>query len=132
MKTYHGSCHCGVVRYQADVDLAAGTIRCNCSLCVKKRWWGAMVKPEHFRLLAGEDALEEYTFGRHVEKHRFCRHCGVQPFVFGHSPARGDFVAINVGTLDGVSDAELAAAPVRYVDGRDDRWQDAPGVTSYL
>jgi hypothetical protein len=132
MKTYHGSCHCGAVRFEARFDLAAGTIRCNCSICTKKRWWGAMVKPQDFHLLAGEEALEEYTFGRHIEKHRFCRHCGVQPFVLGESPVRGEFVAVNVGTLDGVDDAELAAAPIRYIDGRHDRWDAAPAETRYL
>lgn len=132
MTTYHGSCHCGAVRFTADFELADGTIRCNCSLCMKKRWWGALVQPASFHLLAGEDALDEYTFGRHVEKHRFCRHCGVQPFVLGESPSRGEFVAVNVGALDGVSDAALAAAPVRYLDGRHDQWTRPPPVTGYL
>ena len=132
MNTYHGSCHCGAVRFEADFDLAAGTVRCNCSICMKKRWWGAMVEPAHFRLLAGEEALDEYTFGRHVEKHRFCRHCGVQPFVLGLSPARGEFVAVNVGALDDVPDGELAAAPVRYLDGRHDEWTTPPAVTAHL
>ena len=44
----------------------------------------------------------------------------------------GDFVGVFVSTLDDVDPVELATAPVRVADGRNDNWQNAPAEVRHL
>ena len=138
-KTYHGSCTCGAIRFACDLDLSAGTTRCNCSFCKKARFWMAFAKGDAFRLLAGAELVADYQRtppGRpapFLHLH-FCRQCGVRPFSAGPaSPELGEaFHAINLACLDDASDDELAAAPIHYADGLHDDFKHAPAVYSYL
>ena len=131
-KTYKGSCHCGKVRFEADIDLSAGTVKCNCSICAKQRAWLAAVSPSDVRLLAGEAELADYQFGPRRIHHRFCRSCGVRPFGHADGQNGGAFYAIAIATLDGVDPAQLANAPVTYVDGRHDNFAAPPAETRHL
>jgi len=57
LKTYSGSCQCGAVRFEADLDVGAGTGKCNCSICTKTRLWSIKARPEAVRLIAGDGGL---------------------------------------------------------------------------
>lgn len=138
MKTYHGSCHCGAVRFQADIDLSQGTNKCNCSICTKARAWFVLVKSDRFRLLGGADAQAEYQWTPLGKRspflhYNFCKTCGVRSFGWGeHEQFGGKFYFVSIAALDDVDPEELAAAPVKYSDGRHDRFGQAPEDTRLL
>jgi hypothetical protein len=132
MKTYSGSCHCGAVRFKADIDLSEGSMRCNCSICTKARAWFVIVKPDRLQVLAGVDAQTEYKWvppGRPASflHYRFCKTCGIRTFGLGGDEPAFYFVA--VASLDDVDREELAAAPLKFVDGRHDRTDRPPTDT---
>jgi hypothetical protein len=133
LKTYQGSCHCGRVRYEVDVDLAAGTGRCNCTFCSKNRAWNATVKPDAFRLLCEESDTSDYQFNTMSGHHRFCKTCGLHAYGDGYVEEMGGaFVVVNVACLDGVEPEELASLPIHHSDGLNNNWMNSPKVTSYL
>ncbi|HEX7887870.1 MAG TPA: GFA family protein [Ramlibacter sp.] len=130
-KTYAGSCHCGRVRFEADLDLTQPSFRCNCSICRRTRFWPAVARPEQFRLLAGEGELTEYLFNKRRNQHFFCRHCGVRAFGVGNDTPIGKMIGVNIGCLEGVSEEELAKIPIVRIDGMNDR-MEAPAFFAHL
>ena len=131
LKTYHGSCHCGAVKFEADLDLTQNTYRCNCSICRRTRFWPAVARESAFRLLAGESELTQYLFNSRKNQHYFCRHCGVRAFGVGTETPIGKMYGVNLGCLNGVTEEELSRLPIVYVDGRNDN-QSQPEFLGHL
>ena len=130
--TRTGSCHCGRIRFEVDLDADAPTGKCNCSICSKLRHWDAAVKPDAFRLLSDEADLTDYRFGAHHVHWPFCRICGTHVFSRGEIPGFGAFVSVSVACLDDLTPEHKAALPVRFANGRDDDWGHPPAVTGHL
>jgi hypothetical protein len=131
-RTYVGSCHCGAVRYEAELDLEATTYKCNCSICTKTRLWCAFVAPDAFRLLTGQDAIVDYQIGTDGAHHFFCRTCGVRPFGSFEDESAGTLYTVRLNTLDDVDDSQLCAAPIVVLDGRNDEYESSPTHTAHL
>lgn len=138
-KTYHGSCVCGTVKFEADLDLAQGTNRCNCSFCKKARFWFTFAKTGEFRLLQGAESLSSYQRtlpGKDAPflNFQFCRQCGIRGFTQGGELPQfgGAFHAINIACLDDATDEELSQAPIHYADGRGDDWNAEAEGCRYL
>ena len=115
MPQYHGSCHCGAIRFSFEQAKIEKGVRCNCSYCARR---GALmspepIPPEKFIVNAQPGALGLYQFGAKTAKHYFCKYCGIYPF---HETARvpGHFRA-NLGCVEGV---DSLALDYEVLDGR--------------
>lgn len=135
-RTYHGSCHCKAVTFEADIDLEQGTGKCNCTYCWKQRLWGAgHMQPGDFRLLSGEDMLADYSKSGDWGEghHRFCSKCGTPTHGHGSIEAMGGpYVSVSVAALDDLPVEDLIAAPVNLADGLHDNWWNKPAETRHL
>ena len=132
MKSAHqGGCHCGAVRFEVELDLSAGTAKCNCSYCAKARFWLARVEPGDIRV-SGE--ATEYRGRNPVARHFFCPRCGIHVYDHVDMPNMlgRPYVNVSVACLDNLDVDELVASPVRYGDGLNNAWGSTPRETRHL
>lgn len=106
-ETYHGSCHCGAVKFSYTGDKIEKGLRCNCSVCARK---GALMSSEvipieKLTIDAQEGSLGLYQFGARTAKHFFCKTCGIYPF---HETARAPgHYRVNLGCIDDIDTFSL-------------------------
>lgn len=115
VEKHQGSCHCGRVRYEVNLDLSQPVVACNCSMCGRSGTLLAFVPASEFTLLSGDDALQDYQFNTKVIHHLFCTSCGIKPFARGQMPDGSPTAAINVRCLD---DVDLESLTVQTFDGK--------------
>jgi hypothetical protein len=127
-RTYHGGRHCGVVRFECELDLAEG------------------YKPVQLLDLRKVAALEGDRQARCVPaaagrggalgpKHSPCLLQPLRRQAVRAGTSRllgGTFCGVNIACLDEAPPDELAAAPVIYEDGRNDDRGEPPAVTYHL
>ena len=125
MSTHTGGCHCGTVRFEADLPETVEAQSCNCSMCEKLGFIHVIVPESRFRITAGEDKITTYTFNTGVAKHTFCSVCGVKSFYRPRSNPDG--WSVNGRCLDEADGLEIVIAPF---DGRN--WEANAASLAHL
>ena len=100
--TLNGSCHCGSVKFSAELPQGlASARRCTCSICRMRGAVAVTGTIERFKLLEGADKLATYRFNTGVAEHHFCTVCGI----YTHHKRRSNpnELGVNVACLDGIS-----------------------------
>ena len=113
-----GGCHCGAVRFQAEVPVEVEILDCNCSICSATGFLHLIVPHGDFVLQSGEAALTSYRFGSGAANHLFCRICGIKSFYQPRS--HPDCWSVNLNALDARDGLRIL---IRPFDGRD--WERA-------
>lgn len=111
MKTESGSCHCGAVVFEVDLEDGLQNLRrCNCSLCRRKGAIMASVPVDGIRVVKGEDKLSLYQWNTNIAKHYFCSICGI----YTHHQRRSDPTTcrFNVACIDAVDPYDLQGVTV--------------------
>ena len=135
-RTYHGSCHCKAVTFEADIDLSNGTNKCNCTFCWKQRMWNAgQLDPQDFRIVSAKAVWAttpnqatgvKVTIGS-------ARHAGLQPIAtVALTRWAVHFSRFTCQHWTTCRRLTLLLAPVHFMDGLHDNWQSPPFEARHL
>jgi hypothetical protein len=100
--TLSGSCHCGAVKFTAELPGGlASARRCTCSICRMRGAVAVTSTPTGFHITQGEDKLATYRFNTKAAEHHFCSVCGI----YTHHKRRSNAgeLGVNVACLESLS-----------------------------
>jgi hypothetical protein len=120
-----GGCHCGAVRFEAELPEVVEAQSCNCSMCRKTGFVHVIVPESRFRLLQGQDRITTYTFNTGVAKHLFCADCGIKSFYRPRSNPDG--WSVNARCLDDTDGLDIR---IEAFDGRN--WEANAASLAHL
>ena len=125
--TLNGSCHCGAVKFTAELPKGlASARRCTCSICRMRGAVALTGSIDGFVVTQGEDKIATYRFNTMNAEHHFCSVCGI----YTHHKRRSNpnQLGVNAACLEGVSPFDFAEIVVH--DGQRHP-SDNPTHTTY-
>lgn len=111
MTLLKGSCHCGAVEFEVDLEDGIQNVRhCDCSLCRRKCAYVASAPLNKLTVTKGADNLSLYQWNTKTAKHYFCKICGI----YTHHQRRSNpnEYGFNVGCIEGVNPFDYGPAKV--------------------
>ncbi len=109
-----GSCHCGAVEFEVEVENDfVGVSHCDCSYCRRKSAYIATARLDQLRVTKGAEYLSLYQWGTKTAKHYFCKVCGI----YTHHQRRSNpnEFGFNIACIEGVNPFDYG--PVKIHDG---------------
>ena len=109
-----GQCHCGAVRFEANLSDGVNTARrCTCSYCRMRGAVAVSAEMGGVRIVSGQDRMTSYRFNTRKAEHFFCSVCGI----YTHHQRRSNEnqCGVNFACLEGMSPFDFAEVPV--IDG---------------
>ncbi|MBY4891360.1 GFA family protein [Rhodobacteraceae bacterium N5(2021)] len=102
----NGQCHCGAVRFTADLtDGLASARRCDCSLCTMRGAVAVSAALDGLTITQGADNLTLYQFNTRVAEHYFCKTCGI--YTHHRRRSNPNEYGVNLACLEGQSPWQL-------------------------
>ncbi|MHA3980478.1 GFA family protein [Halovulum sp. GXIMD14794] len=96
----NGSCHCGAVRFTAEIpEGLASARRCDCSFCAMRGAVAVTAPLDGLKVTQGADKLTLYTFNTGVAQHHFCSVCGI--YTHHRRRSNPNEYGVNLACLEG-------------------------------